>query len=632
MKNLHPDVLQLSRQRDHLSASECKAALLRLSGEVTKRLQQGTPESIDFFSAVIKVISGLQGSSHAELRMRCLFEAGLYFYSNGRDEKTVAAAASLIKLAEHVGDRKWIRKGQTLSGVGHAHIGNVAEAVLHFAIALPISREVGDIEGEISTLSNLGSALIYGGLYREAIPCFIQGAVRSADWHDRDIEAACFCNLAQGYFHLEEYDRSMEAINRSLALSAQPGSAFQALKRAVRELTFVQVSLELNNWSQSKAHTALCEQFCLQCGTPRSRLVAKICRGLYEVYAGDVSTGLLALEEALVIADQVSTVERADVLSAMVKCYDHAGRPELALDRMTQLLAHVKGVRKRSVAAMLALTNEDNLLAVPTSDSHDLGALHTKEAQLRARVAEQSAISSRLEMFERLAVTADLKEDRSGEHGYRVGKLAGLIATELGWPADAAFAIEIAGRLHDIGKIGVPDRVLFASTELLPRERAFISVHAVIGAELLGKSDVPQVRMAEEVARFHHEWWNGQGYPAKASGKRIPIHARIVSVADVFDALTHGRPFAAPWTFEEAINAVRAGSGSQFDPEIVEAFLRVAQRLPRGQASIDSMLGQAASRSPLLKARRNIRDLLETVSQEDFGDTAQSQGHRAANV
>ena len=616
MKNIHTDVLQLLRQRDHVSASEYKSALVRLAAEVTKRQQQGTPESFEFFSSVLKAVGGLQGSSNADLRMKCLFETGLYFYSNGRDEKTVVAANTLSKLADRVGDKKWFRKGQTLCGVGNAHMGNVPQAVVHYATALPIARELGDIEGEISTLSNLGNALVYAGLYREAIPCFIQGAARSADWHDRDLEAACLCNLAQSYFHLEEFDRSMEVITRSLALSARPTSAFHALKRAVRELTFVQVSLELDKWAQAQLHTELCEQFCVQCGTTRSRIVAKICRALFEVYAGDVSAGLLTLEEALAIADCESSVERADVLSAMVKCYEHAGRPELALDRMTQLLAHVKEVRKKSIAAMFALSDADDLLSVPASDSHDLGALHTREAQLRARVAEQTAIHSRLEMFERLAVTADLKEDRSGEHGYRVGKLAALIAGELGWPSEAAFAIEIAGRLHDIGKIGVPDRILFTAAELLPRERAFVSAHALIGSELLGKSEIPQLRMAEEVARFHHEWWNGEGYPAKVSGRRIPIHARIVAVADVFDALTHGRPFSAAWPLSQAVARVRDGRGVQFDPEVVDAFLLVAKTLPASQAAIDSLLGQAASRSPLLNARRNIRELLASVAQE----------------
>src|SRR5204862_1432663 len=112
---------------------------------------------------------------------------------------------------------------------------------------------------------------------------------------------------------------------------------------------------------------------------------------------------------------------------------------------------------------------------------------------------------------------------------------------------------ELGARLHDIGKIGVPDRILLTANELRDVERQFICAHTSLGGELLGKSHFPQVKVAEDIARFHHEWWNGEGYPSKLSEGRIPIHARIVAIVDVFDALTHGRPYAKPWSIEDAV-------------------------------------------------------------------------------
>jgi putative two-component system response regulator len=213
-------------------------------------------------------------------------------------------------------------------------------------------------------------------------------------------------------------------------------------------------------------------------------------------------------------------------------------------------------------------------------------------------------------MLERLAVTADLKEEASGEHGYRVGRLSALVAEDLGWPKDACHSLDLAARLHDIGKIGVPDRILLTSEELKEAERHFMSTHTLIGAELLAKSDIPQLRMAEEIARFHHEWWNGEGYPAKRKGKRIPVHARIVALADVFDALTHGRPFSEPWTHERALEEVRSRIGTQFDPEIAEVFLARVDRLQREQPDLDAYLGKAGKSSPFLQARHRIRMML----------------------
>ena len=221
-------------------------------------------------------------------------------------------------------------------------------------------------------------------------------------------------------------------------------------------------------------------------------------------------------------------------------------------------------------------------------------------------------------MLERLAVTADLKEDASGEHGYRVGRLAALLASSLGWSNERAQALDIAARLHDIGKIGIPDRILGSSQTLKQAERHFMCMHTVIGAELLAKSDVPQLRMAEEIARHHHEWWNGEGYPDKLKEKRIPIHARIVAIADVFDALTHGRPFAPAWSIDRALEEIRARRERQFDPKLVDRFIPLVEKLRDEHPNLDAYLSKAGSASPFLHARKKIRSLLE----EERGRTA----------
>jgi putative two-component system response regulator len=213
-------------------------------------------------------------------------------------------------------------------------------------------------------------------------------------------------------------------------------------------------------------------------------------------------------------------------------------------------------------------------------------------------------------MLERLAITADLREESSGEHGHRVGKLASLIVGWLGWSDAEQFALDLAARLHDIGKIAVPDRILLNSKELQDAERHFISTHTTIGAELLGKSNIPQLRMAEEIARHHHEWWNGEGYPSKLKGKRIPIHARIVAIADVFDALTHGRPFSPAWPIDRALEEIKARKGTQFDPELTDLFLDLIARLRVEHEDLDEYLGRAGRNSPFLQARNKIRQML----------------------
>jgi putative two-component system response regulator len=243
--------------------------------------------------------------------------------------------------------------------------------------------------------------------------------------------------------------------------------------------------------------------------------------------------------------------------------------------------------------------------------------LNSKQADLVAKQATRRLVEVQFEVLERLAVTADLREDASGEHGYRVGRLSALLAKDLGWDKDACLSIDLAARLHDIGKTAVPDHILLTSEALKEAERKIMRQHTLFGAELLAKSDIPQVRMAEEIAHWHHEWWNGSGYPNNLKGKRIPVHARIVALADVFDAMTHGRPYEQAWPVERAIEQIRMLRGEQFDPDLTDIFLAMIERLARAHEDLDAYLGKASRNSPLLQARQKIRRMLAEGDDQD---------------
>ena len=229
---------------------------------------------------------------------------------------------------------------------------------------------------------------------------------------------------------------------------------------------------------------------------------------------------------------------------------------------------------------------------------------------LRGKVAEQELFRARTEILERLAVTAELRDDATGEHSYRVGKLASLLANEYGCDDDTIFMIDLAGRLHDIGKIAVPDAILLKPDKLNAAELQIMRTHTSVGAEILSKSNIPQMQMAEEIARSHHEWWDGNGYPGECMGKSIPLAARITALADVYDALTHKRPYKEAWPVDAAIDEIGALKSRQFDPELTDLFLVLIARLRREYGDLDAFLGKAAQDSPFLQARTKIRNTL----------------------
>jgi putative two-component system response regulator len=212
--------------------------------------------------------------------------------------------------------------------------------------------------------------------------------------------------------------------------------------------------------------------------------------------------------------------------------------------------------------------------------------LQEQNYSLEVRVAERTSAlvkrteeleEARFEILERLARAAEFRDDDTGQHTHRVGFLAGQLAEAMALPADEVELIRRAAPLHDLGKIGVPDAVLLKQGRLNPAEYEVMKRHTVIGGSILSGSAVPLLAMGREIAISHHERWDGDGYPFGARAKGIPVSGRIVAVADVFDALTHGRPYKSAWSVDEASAEIAREKGGQFDPDVVEAFLTIGR-------------------------------------------------------
>jgi putative two-component system response regulator len=195
------------------------------------------------------------------------------------------------------------------------------------------------------------------------------------------------------------------------------------------------------------------------------------------------------------------------------------------------------------------------------------------EQQVRERT--QALEQSRLEVLERLARAAEFRDDETGQHTRRVGRMAGSLSERLGVSEAEAEVIARAAPLHDIGKIGIPDHILLKPGKLAPEEFAIMKRHATIGAEILSGGRTPLIRMAADIAHHHHERWDGSGYPAGLQGESISLPARVVGLVDVFDALTHARPYRAAWPLVDVLNAIQRQAGAHFDPRVVTSFMQL---------------------------------------------------------
>jgi len=200
--------------------------------------------------------------------------------------------------------------------------------------------------------------------------------------------------------------------------------------------------------------------------------------------------------------------------------------------------------------------------------------LASNAKMLETKVAERTRElnDARAETLQRLARAGEYRDYETFQHTERVGAIAAEIAERLGFKADQVELMREAAPLHDIGKLAISDTILLKPGPLTPEERQIMQGHTEAGRRLLSGSRSPVLEMAAVIAMSHHERWDGKGYPEGLTGESIPLVARIVAVADIFDALTHDRPYKSAWPVEQALAEVEMMAGSHLDARAVDAF------------------------------------------------------------
>ncbi|MBM6550215.1 response regulator [Marinomonas ostreistagni] len=218
----------------------------------------------------------------------------------------------------------------------------------------------------------------------------------------------------------------------------------------------------------------------------------------------------------------------------------------------------------KPITPLTTLARVANHIALSEQDKRNRLIIEQRTSQLK------EALVSAVNM---LSEAGTYNDEHTGSHMWRMADYCAVLARSLGWPEDKVEHLQLAAPMHDTGKIGIPDSILKAPRKLTEEEWVIMRQHPSIGAEILGKSQAPLFQIAAQVALGHHEKWDGSGYPKGLAGEDIPIAARIVALADVFDALTMERPYKKAWPIEEAYQYLRDQAGSHFDPKLVELFI-----------------------------------------------------------
>lgn len=241
-------------------------------------------------------------------------------------------------------------------------------------------------------------------------------------------------------------------------------------------------------------------------------------------------------------------------VSAMDEVNDETKGFELgAVDYITKPVS--PSIVKARVKTHLALFDQNRIL----------------EKKVKERTAEIH--DTRLQIIHCLGAASEYRDEETGTHISRMSQYSRSIALSAGMSQEEAELLLQAAPMHDVGKIGIPDRILLKPGKLDAQEWEIMKTHTTIGAKIIGNHPSELLTLAGQVALTHHEKWDGTGYPYGLKGEEIPIHGRIVMLADVFDALTSDRPYKKAWSEEAAIEEITRMSGQHFDPQLVLAFM-----------------------------------------------------------
>ena len=583
--------------------------LLEIESELNANLASPRPDTLAFLNNAMARLKEIPFQVEPARRVECLLSIAQQFHHQGQSVFSGVEPAALgVMLAGDVGNAALRRKSLTFQGIILSTTNNPGDALLALAEALRLAEGLGDPVGIASVWNSLGSAFYEAALYADARQCYERAHSIAAE-HDklRYIASASLANAAMCCLHVNALREGIERIGKAVALMPAPSSPAHLLARLFAEGTFVRLLLLSGNIQQAAERVQLAKRFAAEAKSVRADISAACSEGLVEVYSGMGDVGLSRGMQALEKARQVKPSLR-ETLLAMVQANEKAGRPDRALALHRELTLHIRKAQHENIVRHQELhlrqLEADEAAQFP---SH---LLEEKDAELTQKIAAQTVGAKQGRLLEQMAFTAEMRDDPTGEHCYRVAKLAALLAQAHGESSQTCATIELAARLHDIGKVGIPDTLMQKPTLLSDGERQILETHAKTGAELLSRTKVSYGELAEDIARHHHERWDGHGYPDGIFGSAIPLAARIVAVCDVYDAMTHDKAYRRALSGEEALAEMIRGRALQFDPKLIDLFGPMITRLRAEHADLDAFLGQAARQTALTVARQKIAESL----------------------
>lgn len=543
--------------------------------------------------------------------IKVLLAAAAAHTPRGRTIEAIPLAERALDLATDFNLKAELRRACNFYSVMSTDVGMPARGVEYALGSAVLAHELGDDISVASSFGNMTAALYAMGLYRETISVAMRVIKRfKGNPSCVNSVAVARSNMASAALALQHFSLGADAARESCELMGSPHTSQGVLNRVATETVWLMCAIGLNDEALVQERIREIRGFASAECSPRLRLNLELAEAALETFEGNWSAAVARLSELLEHSRSAPSLYRDNLVLLVKACQagqDHTG----ALFYLGELVEFIGKSQIDVVRDNLQIIHER--IQTPLQGKDDVRSVVTAIQRAPRAAYHQTAMSDLRvrESMERLAVSAEVREDAGGRRAYRVGRMAGLLAAALGRDLDYCSAIEQAARLHDIGKLGIPDYLLMKPGALSADEFAVMQRHTSIGAQILQQAAHPSFRLAEVIALYHHERWDGGGYPHRLKAGDIPEAARIAAIADVYDALTHARPYKKLWPHTAAVWEIAAGSGSQFDPLMVSKFIVMIDRLhsEHGDA-LGAYLAEAGDHSNFIRARDTVIDMI----------------------
>lgn len=507
-----------------------------------------------------------------------------------------------------------LRKAYTALAVGHVEGNEPLEAISALLEQQRLAQEVGDTLGEVGASINIGAALMQLGMYAETIAISNDLLARLGDQlvetESTPYRSTLYVNIAQSELARQRCPEALRAARQALDIFPQPKTV-EGRTRLLQRLGVVARAL-----AGCGRHAEAMDV--LQEARRHEATSLRAAQGLLETeatllaFAAKPAEAILLLRRGL---DQFRDGGRTTELRIhLARFLELAGRFDEARALYGQLASQTR-------AHKLQRTLDDLHASAPAVVP---STAHAAFGDLRAQVEARAAILSHFEVsttaLQRLADIALLQVDPSGCRAHRVGKLAALIFIETGASIEDCLWIEAAAKLLDVGYAELPREILTKPAGLTPAEVDLVRSHPASGAIMIG-ADTPPLARAADLVRAHHEQWDGSGYPQGLAAEAIPFEARVATLADVFDALTHQRPWRKAYGTQQSLQIIEDRAVTHFDPKLVAILSRTVVRLEREHGNLEAFLSSGARASPALTLRSRLLASLTVDSAVEAGRT-----------